>query len=102
MDGLSAACPAYCHRPLRETLEGNTMELPSRKVVIEQMRAQGKRIAAVLPIHSPRALLRAYGYHPVEVWGPPGVDVSTGASHFQAYTCSIVRNGISFVLGDAS
>jgi benzoyl-CoA reductase/2-hydroxyglutaryl-CoA dehydratase subunit BcrC/BadD/HgdB len=78
------------------------MELPGRKVVIEQMRAQGKRIAAVLPIHSPRALLRAYGYHPVEVWGPPGVDVSTGASHFQAYTCSIVRNATSFVLGEAS
>jgi benzoyl-CoA reductase/2-hydroxyglutaryl-CoA dehydratase subunit BcrC/BadD/HgdB len=55
-------------------------------------------VAAVLPIHYPRALLRAFGVLPVEVWGPPHVDVSRGSAHLQPYVCSVVRNALSFLL----
>jgi benzoyl-CoA reductase/2-hydroxyglutaryl-CoA dehydratase subunit BcrC/BadD/HgdB len=78
-------------------MHGN-LTIPSRKETIERFQAEQGRIAAVLPIHSPRALLRAFGFLPVEVWGPPRVDPSQGAAHVQAYVCSIARNALSFVL----
>lgn len=56
-------------------------------------------MAAVLPVYAPRALLRAHGILPVEVWGPPGVPSAGGASHLQPYVCSIVRNALSFFMG---
>ncbi|MFQ5921474.1 MAG: 2-hydroxyacyl-CoA dehydratase subunit D [Anaerolineales bacterium] len=59
-------------------------------------------IAAVLPIHYPRELLRAFGILPMEVWGPPNVDSSFGTAHVQAYVCSIVRNGLSFLHSDTA
>jgi benzoyl-CoA reductase/2-hydroxyglutaryl-CoA dehydratase subunit BcrC/BadD/HgdB len=52
----------------------------------------------VFPIHYPRALLRAFDILPVEVWGPPHVDTSYGAQHLQPNICSIVGNGLSFLL----
>lgn len=55
-------------------------------------------MAAVLPYHYPRPLLRACGFHPVEVWGPPGVPRDEGGRHFQAYTCDIVVRATSFLL----
>jgi len=55
-------------------------------------------VAAVLPIHAPRALLRAYGFLPIEVWGPPGVNPAQGAAHLQPYVCSIVGKALSFLL----
>jgi benzoyl-CoA reductase/2-hydroxyglutaryl-CoA dehydratase subunit BcrC/BadD/HgdB len=72
--------------------------IPDRKEVAARMKQEGRRIAAVLPIHYPRALLRAHGYHPMEVWGPPRVRSSEGDRHFQSYTCAIVRNATSFLL----
>lgn len=54
----------------------------------------------MLPAHPPRALLAAHGYLPVEVWGPPRQDTSAGDVHLQAYTCSVVRAGLSFLLGE--
>jgi len=60
-------------------------------------REQGGGIAAVFPIHYPRALLRAFDLLPVEVWGPPGRDPALGNTHLQAYTCSIVRCGLSYI-----
>ncbi len=78
---------------LVETVE----TLPRRLEVIEEFKAGGGLVAAVFPIHYPRALFRAFNILPVEVWGPPGVDPSHGARHVQAYVCSIVRNAIAFV-----
>lgn len=75
-----------------------TPEIPSRPDVIRAHRDAGGRIAAVFPIHQPRALFRAFGLLPVEVWGPPGVETGQGDAHLQAYACSIVRSGLSFVL----
>jgi benzoyl-CoA reductase/2-hydroxyglutaryl-CoA dehydratase subunit BcrC/BadD/HgdB len=72
--------------------------IAARAEVIRHHRQQGGQVAAVLPVHAPRALLRAYGFLPVEVWGPPGVRTSDGASHLQPYVCSIVRNALSFLL----
>ncbi|RLB67477.1 MAG: hypothetical protein DRH03_10970, partial [Deltaproteobacteria bacterium] len=66
--------------------------IPSRKKVIQDIKNRGERVAAVLPIHYPRALLRAFDIFPVEVWGPPRVDVSLGGAHLQPYVCSIVQN----------
>ncbi len=72
--------------------------IAARHDVIDAHRQQGGRIAAVLPVFAPRALLRGYGYLPVELWGPPGVPLAEGASHLQPYVCSIVRNALSFLL----
>ena len=72
--------------------------IEARAEVIRHHRQQGGQVAAVLPVYAPRALLRAYGFLPVEVWGPPGVHASEGASHLQPYVCSIVRNALSFLL----
>ncbi|MCG8568375.1 MAG: 2-hydroxyacyl-CoA dehydratase family protein [Desulfobacterales bacterium] len=76
--------------------------LPNRKEAIEAARSQGLKIAAVLPFHYPRALLRAHGFHPVEIWGPPHVDDMTGTPHFPEYTCKIVQKATTFLLSPAA
>lgn len=73
-------------------------EIPRRSDVIAAHRAQGGGVAAVFPIHYPRALLRAFDLLPVEVWGPPKISTQSGDGHLQAYTCSVVRCGLSFLL----
>ncbi|MBW2454089.1 MAG: 2-hydroxyacyl-CoA dehydratase [Deltaproteobacteria bacterium] len=77
------------------------IEIPSRGEVIASHREAGGKVAAVLPVHNPRALLRAFDILPVEVWGPPGMDTTAGDEHLQAYTCSIVRCGLAFLLSGA-
>jgi benzoyl-CoA reductase/2-hydroxyglutaryl-CoA dehydratase subunit BcrC/BadD/HgdB len=72
--------------------------VPRRSDVFESFKGRGGSIAAVFPIHYPRALFRAFGLLPVEVWGPPRVDTSQGLVHLQPNVCSIVRNGLSFLL----
>ncbi len=71
--------------------------IPHRTETIRAYKDRGGLVAAVLPIHYPRALLRAFDILPVEVWGPPKVDASYGAAHLQPYVCSIVRNALSFL-----
>ena len=66
----------------------NDLQIPTRH---EAMAAHDGQVAAVFPIHYPRALLRAFDLLPVEVWGPPGLDTALGDTHLQPYTCSIVR-----------
>ena len=73
------------------------LPIPERSEVIRQVREAGGRVAAVLPIHYPRELLRACGLSPVEVWGPPGVDTAGGDARFQAYACPVVRNATRFL-----
>lgn len=75
----------------------NELKIPGRGQAIQSFRQQGGQIAAVFPIHYPRALLRAFDLLPVEVWGPPGRDPVQGNAHLQAYTCSIVRCGLSYI-----
>jgi benzoyl-CoA reductase/2-hydroxyglutaryl-CoA dehydratase subunit BcrC/BadD/HgdB len=74
------------------------MRIPTRTEVIAEARQRGDRIAAVLPIHYPRALLRAHGVQPIEVWAPPHQDPTAGNAHFQAYACAIVRHGAALLL----
>ncbi len=50
-----------------------------------------------MPIHYPRAMLRAHRLHPMEIWGPPSVERHEGSRHFQAYTCDIVVKAMSFL-----
>ena len=80
--------------------------IPQRKDVIKDIKSRGGLVAAVLPIHYSRALLRAFDIFPIEVWGPKKVDVSLGGTHLQSYVCSIVHNALSFLemggLNDAS
>lgn len=71
--------------------------VPRRSEAIRAFKEGGGLVAAVLPIHYPRALLRAFDVLPVEVWGPPCVDASFGAARLQPYVCSIVRNALSFL-----
>jgi benzoyl-CoA reductase/2-hydroxyglutaryl-CoA dehydratase subunit BcrC/BadD/HgdB len=70
--------------------------IPRRSEIIVWHKERGGHIAAVTPIHYPRALLRVFDILPVEVWGPPQVDASYGAAHLQPYVCSIVRNALAF------
>ncbi len=70
----------------------------SRKEVIEKLKNSGKLIAAIYPIYYPRELFKAFNIHPVEVWGPPNVSDKSGSAHLQPYICSIVKNGLSFLL----
>ena len=72
--------------------------LTARKAIIERVRGLGRKVVAVLPFHYPRALLRAYRLHPIEVWGPPHVPRDQGSQHFQAYTCDIVVKATAFLL----
>jgi benzoyl-CoA reductase/2-hydroxyglutaryl-CoA dehydratase subunit BcrC/BadD/HgdB len=78
------------------------LQIPSRMQVIQDYKNDGGAIAAVFPIHYSRALFEAQGILPVEVWGPPGVDRTLADGHLQAYTCSIVRNSLAFVLSGAA
>jgi benzoyl-CoA reductase/2-hydroxyglutaryl-CoA dehydratase subunit BcrC/BadD/HgdB len=71
--------------------------LPRRLDVARAHHERGGLVAAVLPIHYPRALLRAFGILPMEVWGPPNVEAARAASRLQPYVCSIVRNALSFL-----
>lgn len=75
-----------------------TSLLPQRTEVIKAHKETGGAIAAVLPVHYPRAMFRAFNLLPVEVWGPPRIDPTQGAIHLQPYVCSIVRNALSFLL----
>lgn len=74
------------------------IEIPGRGETIRAHTQRGGKLAALFPIHYPRALFRACGFLPVEVWGPPGVETGLGDAHLQAYTCPIVRAGLSFLL----
>lgn len=65
--------------------------------VIHEYRHRGGSVAAVFPIHYSRALLRAFDFLPVEVWGPPRAGGGWGEAHLQPYVCSIVRNALSFL-----
>ncbi len=73
------------------------VDIPSRMKTLHEFRQQGGCIAAVLPIHYSRALLRAFNFLPMEVWGPPMVSGGFGEAHLQPYVCSIVRNALSFI-----
>ena len=74
------------------------VDIPRRLDVIKKHKEAGGQIAAVFPVHYPRSLFRAFDILPVEVWGPPGRDTTSGDAHLQAYACSIVRSGLSFLL----
>jgi benzoyl-CoA reductase/2-hydroxyglutaryl-CoA dehydratase subunit BcrC/BadD/HgdB len=74
------------------------MQIPTRREAIAQARQRGDRIAGVLPIHYPRALLRAHGVQPIEIWAPPRQDPTAGSAQFQAYACAIVRHGAALLL----
>jgi benzoyl-CoA reductase/2-hydroxyglutaryl-CoA dehydratase subunit BcrC/BadD/HgdB len=50
-----------------------------------------------MPIHYPRAMLRAHRLHPIELWGPPHIARHEGNRHFQAYACDIVVKAMSFI-----
>jgi len=77
------------------------VRVPTRLEVIEKVREDKKGVAAVFPIHYPRELFRAFGIHPIEVWGPPNVDTSLSMAHLQSYICSVVQSGLSFYLSGA-
>lgn len=64
---------------------------------MEHVRALGREVVAVMPIHYPRAMVRAHRLHPIEIWGPSHVARHEGSRHFQAYTCDIVVKATSFV-----
>jgi benzoyl-CoA reductase/2-hydroxyglutaryl-CoA dehydratase subunit BcrC/BadD/HgdB len=73
------------------------LSIPRRSAVAEEYKAKCGRVAAVLPVHYPRALLRAFDILPMEVWGPPQQESDRGAAHMQGYFCSVVRNALSFL-----
>ncbi|PKN55332.1 MAG: hypothetical protein CVU56_21900 [Deltaproteobacteria bacterium HGW-Deltaproteobacteria-14] len=80
------------------TLHPELPPIPSRADAVGEHLAGGGQVAAVLPVHYPRSLLRAFDLLPVEVWGPPVRDTQLGDAHLQAYTCSVVRSGLAVAL----
>jgi len=74
------------------------IKIPTRKEVIEKAKAEGKKIAAIYPIHYPRELFRAFNIQPIEVWGPPKTDTKKSNAHLQSYICSVVQSGLAFYL----
>ncbi len=74
------------------------IDIPSRKEVIEKAKSEGKKIAAIYPIHYPRGLFRSFDIQPIEVWGPPKTDTKKANAHLQSYICSVVQSGLSFYL----
>lgn len=78
------------------------MHIPSRKEVIFEIKSKGGKIAAVLPFHYSRALLRAHNIYPIEVWGPPHVDDMAGSQHFPEYTCKIVQKATQFLMSSGA
>ena len=79
-------------------MQSLSVSIPHRIETIRAHKARGGRVAAVLPIHYPHALFRAFDILPVEVWGPPQVDATRGSAHLQPYVCSIVRNALAYLL----
>ena len=77
------------------------MKAPGRLDVIRRFREAGGKIAAVLPVHYPRAIFRAFGILPVEVWGPPGADFSLSSSHLQTYVCPMAHGALSLLKSEA-
>lgn len=75
--------------------------IPTRREIISGIRAAGLRLGAVMPFHYPRALLRAFDIHPMEVWGPPHIESMDGPQHFPEYTCPIVQKATRFFLETA-
>ena len=73
------------------------MHLPIRTDSLSSWRHRGGQLAAVFPVHHPRALWRAHGLLPMEVWAPASADVSRGNAHLQATTCGVVRRGLAAV-----
>jgi benzoyl-CoA reductase/2-hydroxyglutaryl-CoA dehydratase subunit BcrC/BadD/HgdB len=73
---------------------------PSRTQTLDRARSRGLKILAALPYHYPRALVRAHGFHPMEVWAPASTRPDSGAMHFQAYACSIVTRGAAFLIDE--
>lgn len=71
---------------------------PSRTETLDRARARGLKVLGTLPYHYPRALVRAHGFHPMEVWAPASASAESGAKHFQAYACSIVTRGTAFLV----
>lgn len=71
---------------------------PSRQQTLDRARDRNLKILAALPYHYPRALVRAHGFHPMEVWAPATARPDSGARHFQAYACSIVTRGAAFLI----
>ncbi|MFC1879775.1 2-hydroxyacyl-CoA dehydratase subunit D [Chloroflexota bacterium] len=78
----------------------SSLSFPNRLEAINLHKKDGGAVAAVLPIHYPRALLRAFNFLPVEVWGPPGIPAGLGGAHLQPYVCAIAHNALSFLLND--
>lgn len=70
----------------------------SRLDTLDRAREQGLKILGTLPYHYPRALIRAHGFHPMEIWAPPSDGPDTAGVHFQAYACSIVTRGAAFLI----
>jgi benzoyl-CoA reductase/2-hydroxyglutaryl-CoA dehydratase subunit BcrC/BadD/HgdB len=79
------------------TLSEELIVIPSRKEIIQAQHQRGGMVAAILPIHYPRALFRAFNILPIELWGPPNVESYEGGTHVQPYICSVVYNAISFL-----
>ena len=73
------------------------INIPSRIEAIKKYKANGGKVAAVLPIHYSRGLFRAFDILPVEVWGPPRIGNGKSTAHLQQYVCSICHNALSYI-----
>ena len=73
------------------------MNIIDRKRIIKEHKKKGGLVAAVFPIHYPKAILNSFNILPIEIWGPSNIKSDYWVQHIQPYICSIVKNGISFL-----
>lgn len=71
--------------------------IPERSEIIKKLRDENKKIALVLPIYYPAALLRSFDIFPLEIWNSGDIDLSKADEHLQSYTCSLGRIILSFI-----
>jgi len=73
------------------------VQLPGRKIYLQQQVQAGRQILGVLPALYPQALLWAFDILPVEIWDPPG-ELSRANAHLQATICPVVKRSLSLIL----
>jgi hypothetical protein len=107
---LTAGCATARRRLWNRCASGNkdpvvfvdALAIPCRVEVVRAHRDRSGLVAAVLPIHYPHALLRAFDILPIEVWGPPRIDVVLQTGGLDVADLIIVPHACDSLQGLAS
>lgn len=68
--------------------------------VVDQKKAEGRKVVGILPIYAPEALVHAAGMFPVGCWGGT-TSISKAAKYFPSFACSIMQAVMEYAEGGA-